>query len=131
MAFTSESSLVAVVPSAPMACRPLRLSDGGVRPTIVAVPMAPSAGVDGRGNDEEDREGCMSSSGSASSLDADTPPGVEGVEDKARSSAMADSWSALTDEEKITPRRVGEAGAGDGGAKATCTGTSACANSSS
>ena len=120
---------MAVVPSAPMACRPLRLSDGGVRPATLAVTV-PSCGIDGRGDDEEDREGCMSSSSSASSLDADTPPGVEGVEDKARSSAMADSWSALTDGEKITPRLEGEAGAGDGGAEAARTGTSACANSS-
>ena len=44
-----------------------------------------------------------------------TPPGDGGVDDNARSSALADSWLARMDGEKITPRRVGETGVGDGG----------------
>ena len=44
-----------------------------------------------------------------------SPPGDGGVDDNVRSSALADSWPTRTDGEKITPRQVGETGAGDGG----------------
>ena len=96
----------------------------------MAVPVAPSGGVDGGGDDEEDHEGCMSASGSTRALDAGAPPGVGSVEDKARNSAIADSWSTLTDGEKITPCQVGDVGVGDGGGEATHIRASACTNPS-
>ena len=56
-----------------------------------SVPETLKGGVDGSDDDVEDREGCASSSSAAIAPVADAPPGDDGVDDKARSSAIASS----------------------------------------
>lgn len=84
-------------------------------------PGAPRGGVGGCDKGEGDPEGCTSATapsnegddvGGIEALDTVTPPGVEGVEEKACSSAIADSRSARTAGENNTPRhgRVDDGG---------------------